>query len=181
MQSKFGNIFKLRKIFAIFSIIIILIICCSTLMACDPVTYYFEQEELSDIIKVELINYDNTEQKRFKSWVPDHTSDLRPIDNNKICTLEALDENKIGQFIDTLCEYEILYRFYVFDSPNGVCLKLSYANGDFIIINCHMPSFDGYIGKFTSNGEVAEFIGCFSASSSFKTLVNDFFQMTIED
>ena len=159
----------------------VFIFCCFTLTACDPGTYYFEQEELSDIVRIELINYDNPEQKHFISWVPDHTSDLKPLDNSKISVLETLEEDKIPQFIDTLCEFDILYRYYAFDSPNGVCLKLSYSNGDFLIVNCNVPSFAGYIGEFTSDGEVTAFIGCFSASSSFTTLVNNFFQTKIED
>lgn len=181
MKSKFCNIFKLKKLSVIIATISILLICCLTLTACDPGSYYFEPEELSDIVSVELINYNNPEQKHFLSWVPDHTSKLKPFDDSKLSVLETLEEDKIAQFTDVLCECNILYKYYAYDSPNGTCLKLSYSNGDFLIINCNMPSFAGYIGKFTSGGEVAEFIGCFSSSYYFKTLVNDYFQMKLKD
>lgn len=175
MKNKLGNVFKSRKFIAIIAAALILIICCFTLTACDPGSYYFEQEELSDIVNIELINYDYPEQKHFKSWVPNHTADLKPFNDSKLSVLETLDGDKFPQFIDTLCEFHILYKYYVFDAPNGVCIKLSYSNGDFLIINGYKSLYVGYIGKFTSDGKVAEFIGSFSNSSSYKTLVNDFF------
>ena len=150
-----------------------------TLVACDPDTFYFDHEYLSDIVSIELIRYDNPEQKHFSSWVPDHTSDLKPFEDSKLNVLETLDENKISDFIDTLCECHILDKYYAFDTPNGICLKLNYSNGDLLIVSCNKNSSAGYIGKFFSNGEVAEFIGCFSAPNYFETLVNDYFQMKI--
>lgn len=181
MKSKFRKIFKLKKLNATIATIFILLICCFTLTACDPSSYYFQPEELSDIVKVELINYNNPQQNHFLSWVPDHTSKLKPFDDSKLSVLETLNEDKITQFTDVLCEFHILYKYYAYDSPNGTCLKLSYSNGDFIIINCNMPSFTGYIGKFTSDGEVAAFIGCFSSSDYFKILVNAYFQTKLKD
>ena len=152
-----------------------------TFAACalDPSTIYIEQEYLADIVSVELVKYDNPNQKHFFSWVPDHTSDLKPVDNNKFSVLETLDEDRIADFIDTLCECPILDRYYAFDSPSGICLKLNYSNDDFLIVNCNEDAFVGYIGKFFHDGEVAQFIGCFVSASCFETLVNDYFQMKI--
>ena len=158
-------------------LLIIWLVLCSfcLLAACDPGRYYFSQDELSGIIKIELIDYDNPEQKDFSSWVPDHTAELKPFDDEKISVLETLDEDNIPQLLANLCECRILYKYFDYDSPNGICLKLTYSNGDFLIISCRESSYGGYIGKFSSNGEVAEFIGCFSGRSYFETLVNDFF------
>lgn len=163
---------KIFKLSAIFFIICSLFI----FAACDPATFYFNHEYLSDTVSVELIRYDNPEQKHFSSWVPDHTSELKPFDQSKVVVSETLDENKIPDFIDTICEYDILYKYYAFDTPNGICIKLTYSNGDFLIVSCNENSFKGYIGKFFSNGEVADFIGCFSAFDSFETLLNDYFK-----
>ncbi|MCI8434996.1 MAG: hypothetical protein HFK10_03415 [Clostridia bacterium] len=166
---------KISKLLAI------LILICSLFIftACDPSPFYFEHEYLADTVSIELIRYDNPEQKHFLSWVPDHTADLKSFDQSKVTVLETLHENKIPDFIDTLCEYDILYKYYAFDTPNGICIKLNDSNGDFLIVSCNENSFAGYIGKFYSNGEVADFIGCFSALKYFETLVNDHFQMKI--
>lgn len=171
----------MKKFISIIATFIILIIGCLMLTACDPGRYHFSQEELSDIVSVELVKYNNPKQKSFFSWIPDHSSDLKPFDESKLSVLETLSEDKIPQFIDTLLECDILSKYYAYDSPNGICLKLSYSNGDFLIINSQMPSFDGYIGKFSAAGKVTEFIGCFSNSNFFKTLVNDYFQTKVNN
>ena len=163
-----------------FSLSVILLIICSFMLAgCDPVNYNFHRDDLEDIVSIELIQYDNPEQEHFSSWVPDHTSDLKPFDDSKVNILETLDDDHISELIDTLCACNILDTYYAYDSPNGLCLKLSYSNGDFLIVNCNENSYTGYIGKFSSDGEVAQFIGCFTSVESFKTLVNDYFQTKI--
>ena len=166
---------KFPKLSAIFIIICSLFI----FEACDPGTFRFDLEYLTDIVSVELIRYDNPEQKHFSFWVPDHSSDLKSYEQSKEIVSETLDENKISDFIDTICECDVLYKYYAFDTPNGICIKLTYSDGDFLIVNCIENSFVGYIGKFYSNGDVADFIGCFSDLKCFETLVNDYFQMKI--
>ena len=163
------------------SLLAILLVVCSlcAFAACDPNTIYIEAEELADIVSVQLISYDNPQQKSFISWVPDHTSDLKPFDTSKISVLETLDREAIPELLETLTECPILDRYYAYDSPKGLCLKLNYSNGDFLIVNCHQDSFTGYIGKFAPNGEVVQFIGCFVGVTSFETLVNDYFQTKI--
>lgn len=163
------------------TIIVFLVVSCFTLSACDPGRYYFTSEDLSDVISIELINYDNPEQKQFSSWVPDHTSDLKPFDNSKMSRLEILDYNKKADFIESLCECLILYKYFACDSPNGICIKLNYSNGDYLIVwsNYQKGGFSGYIGRFTSEGKVAEFFGCFSSLTYYKDLVNNYFQTQI--
>ena len=178
MRNKFSKDPKIRTAI-LHRGMIFLIICCLTLTGCDPVSYRFHHDDLADIVSIELIQYDNPEQKDFLSWVPDHTSDLKPFDVSKVSVLETLDEDNISELIDTLCECYILDTYYAYDSPNGICLKLTYSNGDFLIISCDENSYEGYIGKFSPDGEVAQFIGCFENLSSFKTLVNDYFQTKI--
>ena len=176
MKAKFRSFFKIEKTCTIIAAISALIICCFTLTACDPGHVYLKREDLADVAKIELINYDNPEQHHFSSWVPDHTSDLKPFYDSKLSVLKVLDEDKIPLFIDALCEQRILGTYFAYDSPGGICIKLTYYSGDFMIINCKLPSFSGYIGKFSQSGGVSEFIGCFSSASSFNVLINDFFQ-----
>ena len=157
------------------AVITILIVLCFTLPACDPVHIKFKQEDLAEVVSIELINYDNPKRKKFASWVPDHSADLNPIDDSQMSNLEILDESKIPDFIDDLCEKGIFDRYYTYDSPDGICIKLNYANGNYLIIAKR------YIGIFSSSGEVVQYIGCFGISNSYKTLVNDYFQTQIQE
>ena len=174
---------KIGQLCAIIASVFVLVFCCFTFTACDPIRTTFKQEDLSDIVSIELINYDNHQQKKFATWVTDHSSELKPFDESKASVLEALDVDKTQQFIDSLCEYSIFLNYYKLDSPNGICIKLTYSNGDFLIINNQLNSGKlgkhGYIGRFSPNGEVAEFIGAFSTSNYFELLVTDFFQYNI--
>ena len=52
-----------------------------TLPACDPNNSRLEYDALSEnVVSVELIHYENPEQKHFSSWVPDRSSELQPYD-----------------------------------------------------------------------------------------------------
>lgn len=159
-------------------IVALMIFCSFMLTGCDPASFYFSPEDLSDIVSVELINYNNPNQKEFWSWVPDHESDLKPFDNSKFSVLETLDEDKIPDLTNALCECFILYKYYVYDSPKGMCLKLTYSNGNFLIVSGTRGS-SGYIGEFSSDGEVAYFYGCFHHAGNFKILVNEYFETKI--
>ena len=171
------NIKKLN----VLTVIVFLLIFCLTLSACDPGNYRFTSEDLADVASIELINYDNPKQKHFSSWVPDHTSDLKPFDDTKMSRLEILEESRIADLVDDLCECDVLYKYFAYDSPNGNCIKLNYSNGDFLIVwsNYERGNFSGYIGKFSQDGEVVEFIGCFESLDSYKDLVNNYFQTQI--
>lgn len=167
----------MKKILVLISVIII--ITCLTFTACDPGSYQFEHNDLANnVVRVELINYDNPDQKQFVSWVPDHSSKLLPFNKSNMTILEQLDESRIDDFLSQLSEEDILSEYYVFNSPKGICLKLTYANDDFMIITSDYENeaFYGYIGKYTADGEVSEFIGSFSSYSSFESLVNNYFE-----
>lgn len=163
------------------TIIALLLVLCLMLCACDPASYNFTSEDLADVISIELVDYDNSEQKSFGSWVFDRTSDLKPFDKSKMSQLENLAGNKIPDFVDSLCECRILYKYFSFDSPNGICIKINYSNEDFMIIwsNYKYSNFSGYIGRYSPDGEVTEFIGCFEGLDSYINLVNNYFQTQI--
>ena len=152
------------------------ILLCMT--GCDPGSYSFEYEELTEcIVAVELINYDNSEQRHFMTWVIDQSSRLLPFDSNKCTVLASLEEDNLSDFLSDLSEADILPDYYAYNSPKGVCLRLLYENGEFMVIWCNYEktSYTGYIGTYTSSGEVIDFIGCFSGYFYFEDLVNDYF------
>lgn len=181
MNKRIGKSQRAKKIWSKTAMILAFVALCFTLVACDPSTYRFEPDELDEVVKVELIAYDNPDQKHFFSWVPDHTADLKPFDNSAASVLETLDDDKIPDFIDALCETDVLYWYFAYDSPNEICLKLTYSDDSFLIVwsDYKNKSFAGYIGKFTADGEVDGFIGSFSALGYYTELVNDFFHTQI--
>ncbi len=155
---------------------------CFIVSSCDPSTYRFDYSTLANnITRIELINYANPEQKHFAFWVPDYSSDLVPFRNSYVTVVETLDTNKTSAFLNQLSEKNILSHYYAYDSPNGFCIRLLYSDGDFLIISCNYAAkaFSGYIGKFSEDGEVSNFIGCFEDYDSFQSLVNDFFETKI--
>ena len=160
----------------------ILVICLLSSCATDPGRYNYDYDELfKEVIRVELVQYENSEQKHFKSWVPNHFSELVSLLPKNVTKLEELEDEKINDFLNQLAEEDILYKYYAYNSPKGLCIKLVYANEDVEILNCNVEkeSYAGYIGRYTSEGEIIDFKGVFSSYTSFQTLVNDYFTMNI--
>lgn len=96
--------------------------------------------------------------------------------------LETLDNDDITAFIKQLSEISFLDKYYVFDSPKGISIRVIYANGDFEVISCdyEKKSFCGYIGKYTSSGDVVDFIGSFTGFNDFESLISNFFETKLD-
>ena len=152
-----------------------LVIFCIFLTSCDPgIGTFGNIYPIDGVIKIELIKYDNPDQKDFATWVLDQSDKLKDYDLSKETLLETLDESRHEQFFDQLSQYDLLDKYYAYDSPNMMCIKMTYDDGDFVIINC-CEGFCGYIGRYTSSGEVKSFYGCFSAKAYFDRLVEQYF------
>jgi len=165
-----------------FSVLIVFCALCLLLTACDPSSYRFDRDDLfNSVTGIELINYDNPSQKRFVSWVPNHYPQLRSFKLDNMTILETLDDGYFNGFLKQLSDIYFLDKYYAFDSPNGICIRLLYSNGDFEVISCNYKhnSFAGYVGKYNSKGKVIDFVGSFSSLSTFISLVNDFFETQI--
>ncbi len=150
---------------------------CFLLCACDPGSYKAEDDLLEDVTSIDLILYENSEQKALQGWFKDHFDELPTFDNSKAKVLETLPEEKISKFLDAFSEKEILSTYYTYDSPADVCIRLNYSNGNFLIIwsDYENNSFGGYIGVYSKDGIPESFLGVFSALSFYKELINDFF------
>jgi hypothetical protein len=169
----------MKKVYAL----LLLIISTLSLSACDPSPYLYDLDELNDeIVSVELINYTNENQKSFMSWVPNHFSDLKPLDMSNITILETLSAEDLSSFTEELSEVYFLYEYYAYDSPKGISLKVNYSNGDFEILTSDYAngSFSGYVGRYNSEGEVVSFTGCFEGLPDFEHLVNSYFETELE-
>lgn len=152
-----------------------LILIALILPSCDPLRYSPTEDHLKDAILVELIRYNNPDQKNFISWVPDHSDDLVAFDNSRVEIIEILDNEKFDDFSTAFQNTEIMHTYYRCDSPDGVCIRVNYENGDFLIIE------KDYIGYFSENGEVSEFLGCFSSRTYYTDLVNEFFEYQVSE
>ena len=157
----------------IISLCLILIVL--TLSSCDPLTYSPTEEYLKDVVSIELIRYNNPDQKDFISWVPDHSDDLVAFDNSRVEIIEVLDNEKFDAFSTAFQSTVIMHTYYECDSPDGVCIRVNYKNGEFLIIE------RDYIGYFSENGEVSEFLGCFSVRMYYTDLVNEFFEYQVQE
>lgn len=165
----------MKKLFCI----IVLFVCVISMSACDPATVYYSVDDFAGRVKeIELIRYDNPDQKQFFSWVPDHSDDLVALDMSRIAVLETLDESKKDVFLVELTQYDILGTYYAYDSPANICIRINYTDGTFDLITAdyQRKSFGGYIGTFSDEGEVIKFIGCFSSLYYFTDLVGRYFE-----
>ena len=168
----------MKRLFCIVCVIVL----CLAMTACDPGTYNLRQEtDPQDVVSVELIQYDNPKQKKFASWVPDHFKRLQDLKLSSVTVLETLPEESLEPFLDRLSKQNILWHYYVFNSPKGLCIRVNYSSGDFLIISTDYEnhSFCGYIGMYNAQGEVTDFVGSFESYRSFAALVNDYFDTNI--
>ena len=158
------------------SLLALATICCM-LLSCDPSTYVIEDETLSRVTCVELIQYENTDQKHFVTWVPDQFEELVPFELSRATVLETLPAEKTSAFLEAFSKTYILHTYYAYNSPKDVCLRLRYENGDFLIVwaNYAEHSHAGYIGEYASDGSVLSFWGSFSALSEYENLVYEYF------
>ena len=157
---------------AIVSLLAVLLL---ILAGCDPGSFRFSKEELEEeVVKVDLIEYENADQKRFASWVPDHTKDLLPFNISEASVTKELPEGKMSPFLERLCKVRVLSTYYSVNSPKGTCLRLTYKDGSFLILNYTGVSY-GYIGRFSEDGKVLQFIGAFEQLSDFQDIVDEFF------
>jgi hypothetical protein len=159
---------------------VLAVICC-LLCACDPGSYAIDREKLNDVVCVELIEYQNPNQKPFSTWVPNQFNRLLPFDPANATVIETLDTEKNVELLDAFSKTDILHTYYAYNSPKDICLRLNYENGDFLIIwaNYAENSYAGYIGEYSQDGTVLSFWGSFSALSDYEDLVNRYFTYSL--
>ena len=161
---------------------ILVAIICVLICACDPGTLVINRDSLDSVITIELIEYKNSNQNHFTSWVPNHFDELLPFDTDKASVVESLPTEKIPAFLDDFSKTHILHTYYAYNSPKDICIRLNYENGDFLIIwaDYARGSFGGYIGEYSANGEVLSFWGSFSALDYYEELVNNYFDYNLQ-
>ncbi len=140
------------------------------LTACDPGIFQYDYDELKEtVVRVEYIYYENPTAKRLDEFLVDKKDKLIPFDFDKMEIRGVLPNEKLDDFLQDLCQYEIMMHWIHSDSPKGECIKMTYNNGDFEIITNRAGE---YVGSFYSTGEVKRFIGDGVGNSIFSKWFN---------
>lgn len=167
----------MKRLLAFILVIVICIFMCS----CDPAPFSIDRDSLNDFISIDLIEYKNSNQKEFFTWVPNQFDKLIPFVPANATIIETLPSEKISDFLDAFTETDILHTYYAYNSPKDICIRLNCENGNFLIIwaNYAINTFRGYIGEYSSDGSVLSFWGCFSSVTYYENLVNQYFNYKI--
>lgn len=168
----------MKRIVAVILTLVLLL----PLYSCDPMPYNFDYQELKqEVIGIELIEYDQPKTKHYTFNMGSFIIKPLPFDEGRATILETLDEDEYDDFLRQLSEENILYKWYSYNSPKDICLRLIYENGNFLVLSCDYAneSFHGYVGSYNSEGEVLEYYGSFEGFSSYERLVNEFFSLHI--
>ena len=161
----------MKKVFVII-LSVILLFCLS---ACDPTYYYFDYNELTETVdRIELIRYDNSDAKDYLTVKEER---LLSFDFEKMEILQILPEEDEEDFLLSLAGEEVVFLVggKYMDSPQGLCVRLVYENGDFEIFAADKEedsAWHPYAGSFFENGEVKRFIGCTLGTSK---LIKEYF------
>ena len=106
----------MKKILAI----ILLTVICFSVCSCDPSSFAIDRDSLNDVVSVDLIEYANSNQKHFTTWVPDQFDKLVPFVPANATILETLPSEKISDFLDAFSVADILHTYYAYNSPKDV-------------------------------------------------------------
>ena len=141
--------------------------------AWDPASYLFDYDELKErIATVELINYENDEPEKI-----DDDSKILPYDFDKEEVLETLVVDKINDFVTDLSDIRFLDYSSFAKEPAGICIKITYKDGKFIIITSTLMDVAyGLVEVFDSNGYPIEYIGEPRDRDEYVALVNKYFE-----
>ena len=151
------------------------------LSACDPMMIGLEKSYLENkVVKVELIHYENPKQKKFASWIPDHSGQLKPFDFNNVTIIQELPEESFSAFYDQISKAFIRQKYYIYNAPKGFCLRLTNNDGSFMIYCCNSTS-RGFCGLYSQEGEIIEYIGAPDSYKEYANLINEFFDVHLNE
>ena len=104
-----------------------------------------------------------------------------PYDFNKEEVLETLAVDKIDDFTLDLSEIRFMDYSDFAKEPVGICIKITYKDGKFIIITSTLMDVAyGLVEVFDSNGYPIERIGEPESRKDYVALVNKYFKYKIK-
>ena len=120
-------------------------------------SHFFNRAELAEnVVRVELVYYDNPAARRIRSPRPHDIGLLPQFDFAKMEIRATMDEDMMPAFFRELSSVALRYLDNHLDSPRGLCIRLVYRNGDFLVFGILGVE---YSAIFDSNGNVIYLIG----------------------
>lgn len=156
-------------------VIVVLVI---FLNACEPEAYYFRNSERNDeIVSVDLISYTTDSIEIVES-----NEEILNVSVDSIILLETVDGSYLDDFIDDFSNIEFLLGFPRMNSPSGICIKINYENGDFLLIMDFEKDEISYGDAilYDSSGNFKEYFGGSSWRENYLNLINDYFEIDYE-
>lgn len=130
------------KKLSIFIAIILLILC---LTACDPAWPDIDSiVKIDEIVSIEKIDYSSPNRKKSTIFYRIFNDPI-PFENGNYAILDVIDKEEEQEFIEKLSQY-VYVTSDRWNSPDGISIKITYNNGEFLIIN-----YD-YIGEYSADG-----------------------------
>lgn len=151
------------------------------LTACDPpppVSIPISELE-GQVSKVELIHYENPKQKSYRFWDMNHSKQLKPFNDDNDTVIAELPPERIPELLNRVSAMELIPGLYPFDSPKCLCLRLTFIDDSFMIINCDEHDSLGYVGTYSNDGEVLDYIGSPNSIREYADIIGDFFDIYI--
>lgn len=146
----------------------LLLTVCFVLSACndpphDSLNY---SELLEEVVQVEMIEYNNPDQRRIRDTWPKWARKPAKFDTEQVTVQGKLDETLLKDFFLDLSDMLFLYEYFNTDSPRGKCLRLTCENGDFLILSPGgylNNDYYGYAGRYSADGTPISIIGTYDS------------------
>jgi len=160
-------------------LLFLLILCLS---ACDPGSISYPNEEsISDVVSVELIEYNNIYVSRINTLFS--TRKIQDFDFEKMEIIEVLSEDTLEDFLNDFSELDVWTRWSHPDSPLRTSIRIIYNNGDFDVISCCNTEKEiiSFMAKYDSKGNFKNHIGTVEKVTAYLDLINRYFTKQITE
>lgn len=163
----------MKKTIAICFLLCILISLCGSLCGCDPTWYTYNDFDLSDVTKVELVYY-HFEDATVYNYIGSSTKKILPFDFEKMEIIETLSNEKKEEFLKDLAPLQTWSAHHA-DSPSGFSLLLTYSDNSFMIISV----LGNFVCRYNAQGKILDVIGEPVASAGYYALIRKYFDAKI--
>ena len=160
-------------------VMLLIVFVCLGITACDPAWYYHydNEERISNIVSVELVNYNNSDEKEVSTYFS--TRQVQQFDFEKLEVLEVIEGEGLSILLQHLSGIEIWGGWNHSDSPFGISLRVIYNNGEFDVVSSDDERDLQFFARFESNGRLSRYLGMFLNHSDFVELINTHFNIQV--
>ena len=131
----------------------LLFLSCEIILQSPP--YFFNYRELvENVTRVELIYYDNPNARTIRR--PTDITVLPKFDFTKMEIRATMEDEMMSAFFRDLSTVTLRYIRDHLDSPQRLCIRLVYRNGNFLVFGILGVE---YSAIFDSNGNIRHLIG----------------------